>query len=355
MLPHSQDTVVSNLDDHVSDEAMVDDVPVGSNVRISLLECPDNPLCSEELRATKITKENVSGECDRVSIWSNRKVGDAIMVEDGTTMAKGVDVSSIDSKKTFADLFRNKTINLGGKKGDFMLVEFVVNDEDVTFNLSRPFSKVIFSTNVHEQIDHSMRKTVVIKMLDSSIGFRALANQIEILWNLHATSKKLVEKGMTFLRNISLFRSSLWVIRCKMTRALKTRCMDRGWWLIVGGDEIRKVWFLDQLPKRCQVKGKGLVLMFSGTMVRIVTWGNGGMRDDGLVVSSVDQATKSVSGSHTTMVIQDERVDGVVPRKTGGKITHGSYKKGQKGMKLRSPLMPIYRRDQSSQSESNKL
>ncbi|KAK8658474.1 hypothetical protein V6N13_036680 [Hibiscus sabdariffa] len=286
MLPHSQDTVVSNLDDHVSDEAMVDDVPVGSNVRISLLECPDNPLCSEELRATKITKENVSGECDRVSIWSNRKVGDAIMVEDGTTMAKGVDVSSIDSKKTFADLFRNKTINLGGKK---------------------------------------------------------------------ATSKKLVEKGMTFLRNISLFRSSLWVIRCKMTRALKTRCMDRGWWLIVGGDEIRKVWFLDQLPKRCQVKGKGLVLMFSGTMVRIVTWGNGGMRDDGLVVSSVDQATKSVSGSHTTMVIQDERVDGVVPRKTGGKITHGSYKKGQKGMKLRSPLMPIYRRDQSSQSESNKL
>ncbi|KAK8508980.1 hypothetical protein V6N13_130730 [Hibiscus sabdariffa] len=46
---------------------------------------------------------------------------------------------------------------------------------------------------------------------------------------------------------------------------------------------------------------------------------------------------KSVSGSHTIMVIKDERIDGVAPRKSGGKITHGSYKEGRKGMKLTKP------------------
>ncbi|KAK8508981.1 hypothetical protein V6N12_016825 [Hibiscus sabdariffa] len=124
-------SVVDNLDDRVSDETKVDDVSMGTNVRLPLLECPNNPLCSEELRATKRVKEKI-----------------------------------------------------------------VVNGKDVTFNLSRPFPEVRFSAHVHEQIDHSMRKTVVIKMLGHSIGFQTLANRIEILWNLQGFSFSYYSNAM---------------------------------------------------------------------------------------------------------------------------------------------------------------
>ncbi|KAK8562623.1 hypothetical protein V6N12_010697 [Hibiscus sabdariffa] len=55
----------------------------------------------------------------------------------------------------------------GGKKHATIdpvhsLDDVVIEEGDVTVDLSGPFPLVVFSENVHERIDHSMRQTLIV-------------------------------------------------------------------------------------------------------------------------------------------------------------------------------------------------
>ena len=59
-----------------------------------------------------------------------------------------------------------------------------LNPEDVFFMNTESMPSITFSPKVHEQLIKPWQNTVVVKLLGRRIGYRALCNRLEALWNL---------------------------------------------------------------------------------------------------------------------------------------------------------------------------
>ncbi|KAK8483302.1 hypothetical protein V6N12_057175 [Hibiscus sabdariffa] len=116
-------------------------------------ERPGSPLISGEQRATKRVKEKVNS----ISLVGD----DFVMVEaspGSTGVGRGVDVvdpisATTAEKLSYADLFKGVTAGVNNDANDvFQHEEIVVNDEDVSLDLSGTYPAINFSEKVHEQI-----------------------------------------------------------------------------------------------------------------------------------------------------------------------------------------------------------
>ncbi|KAK9005745.1 hypothetical protein V6N11_043166 [Hibiscus sabdariffa] len=62
--------------------------------------------------------------------------------------------------------------------------EVVVLDEDVRVDSSSPIPSICFLNMVHNQVDHNMRNTIIVRLLGCSIGYATLCSHIQSLWKL---------------------------------------------------------------------------------------------------------------------------------------------------------------------------
>ncbi|KAE8694956.1 DNA helicase INO80-like [Hibiscus syriacus] len=60
--------------------------------------------------------------------------------------------------------------------------EVVIQEGDVSVDQSGAYPVIQFSKRVRDSIDYNMRKTVIVRLLGKTIGYRALWNKINILW-----------------------------------------------------------------------------------------------------------------------------------------------------------------------------
>ncbi|KAK8555270.1 hypothetical protein V6N13_037378 [Hibiscus sabdariffa] len=177
-----QDPAIPSYCDGVGDNPMVhQEYPAP----IIALERPGTPLSSDEQRATKRVKEKVNS----ISLVGD----DFVMVEaspGSTGVGRGVGVvdpisATTAEKLSYADLFKWVTTGENNDvNGVFQREEIVVNDEDVSLDLSGPYPAINFSEKVDEQIAHNMRRTVIVRMLGCTMGYRALLNHVTSLWKL---------------------------------------------------------------------------------------------------------------------------------------------------------------------------
>ncbi|KAL4348482.1 hypothetical protein GQ457_17G005590 [Hibiscus cannabinus] len=58
-----------------------------------------------------------------------------------------------------------------------------VREEDVRIGGSSTLPEIQFSSRVHDQVDAQLATAVVIRLLGKSIGYRALLNRVQALWN----------------------------------------------------------------------------------------------------------------------------------------------------------------------------
>ncbi|KAK8553972.1 hypothetical protein V6N12_030951 [Hibiscus sabdariffa] len=75
---------------------------------------------------------------------------------------------------------------LSASKGNARLMpsmdDVVVLDEDVIVDDSGPFTVIRFSDRVHDVIDQSIGRSLIVRLLGRSIGYRMLWNHIQALW-----------------------------------------------------------------------------------------------------------------------------------------------------------------------------
>ncbi|KAL4272707.1 hypothetical protein GQ457_13G011180 [Hibiscus cannabinus] len=62
-------------------------------------------------------------------------------------------------------------------------LDVVVTDEDVLYGGNNLLPEIRFSDRVHDVIDEKLAHSVIIRLLGKSIGYRALLNRIQTLWN----------------------------------------------------------------------------------------------------------------------------------------------------------------------------
>ncbi|KAE8702100.1 hypothetical protein F3Y22_tig00110503pilonHSYRG00817 [Hibiscus syriacus] len=62
--------------------------------------------------------------------------------------------------------------------------EVVVLDGECIMDNNGPYPVIQFADQVHDRIDHSMRRSVIIRLLGRAIGYKTLLNRIGLLWQL---------------------------------------------------------------------------------------------------------------------------------------------------------------------------
>ncbi|KAK8537350.1 hypothetical protein V6N12_043516 [Hibiscus sabdariffa] len=67
------------------------------------------------------------------------------------------------------------------------LDDVIVSSDDVKVDKSGSFPSVEFSEQVHEHIDHSMCRSLIIRLLGRSTGYKTLLGRIRVLWQPQGT------------------------------------------------------------------------------------------------------------------------------------------------------------------------
>ncbi|KAL4324061.1 hypothetical protein GQ457_11G028370 [Hibiscus cannabinus] len=62
-------------------------------------------------------------------------------------------------------------------------LDVMVTDEDILYGGDNLLPKIRFSGRVHDVIDEKLANSVIIRLLGKTIGYRALLNRIQTLWN----------------------------------------------------------------------------------------------------------------------------------------------------------------------------
>ncbi|KAE8705424.1 hypothetical protein F3Y22_tig00110429pilonHSYRG01193 [Hibiscus syriacus] len=60
--------------------------------------------------------------------------------------------------------------------------DVILQDGDVQIDRSGPYPKTRFSKRVHESIEYNMRRSIIVRLLGKTIGYRMLWNKIKLLW-----------------------------------------------------------------------------------------------------------------------------------------------------------------------------
>lgn len=129
-------------------------------------ERPCEPLLTELLRVTKKVKNKEDGPVDGVDQEMHELESSKISFKDMLMGNKGASTED------------DVCLPLNAEK------EIGLLEDDVRINRDGPYPQVYVSERVHALIDENNKQTVVVRMLESPIGFKALSNRIESFWGI---------------------------------------------------------------------------------------------------------------------------------------------------------------------------
>ncbi|KAL4272858.1 hypothetical protein GQ457_13G019130 [Hibiscus cannabinus] len=163
------------------------------------LERQGLPVDSDEQRDTKKVKNRsddydlpgskLSGVVESVPNSGNN--GDLSMMDDsrdsGVRNAAAIQPKEGVHESTLGRSYAAATAGTGVSEGTgrlrLSLEDIEVLDDDVIVDVSGPFLVICFSDRVHEEIDKSMERSLIVRLLGKTIGYRMLWNRIHALWS----------------------------------------------------------------------------------------------------------------------------------------------------------------------------
>ncbi|KAL4312618.1 hypothetical protein GQ457_01G015060 [Hibiscus cannabinus] len=135
---------------------------------LSMLERHGSPISEEKQPATKrICNLSTNDQVHAENLWAEPK-----QIENGDSTVKLSFWDTLMGKGTMQS--PNLTISE---------LDVTVTDEEVIFGGDSLLPEIRFSDRVHDAIDEKLANSVIIRLLGKSIGYRALLNRIQALWN----------------------------------------------------------------------------------------------------------------------------------------------------------------------------
>ncbi|KAL4379615.1 hypothetical protein GQ457_02G019060 [Hibiscus cannabinus] len=176
--------------------ALIEYVVSGKDVQV--LERHGSPISPEILPLAKRGRTGIVLDCD--SMEDGREVSDfdTNMGEvDASTNLKGpTDFPALTKGPSLVQVrhddgqlkssFRDSLLGKDSVRSTDQLIselDVEVTDEDVLIGGYSVLPEIRFSNKVHEAIDEKLSKSVIIRLLGKLIGYRALLNRIQSLWN----------------------------------------------------------------------------------------------------------------------------------------------------------------------------
>ncbi|KAE8696542.1 putative calcium-binding protein CML28 [Hibiscus syriacus] len=87
-------------------------------------------------------------------------------------------------KQSYASAVTNQLKQMMDVASLQVMDEVVVLDGECIVDNNGPYPVIQFADQVHDRIDYSMRRSVIVWLLGSTIGFKTLLNWISLLWQL---------------------------------------------------------------------------------------------------------------------------------------------------------------------------
>ncbi|KAL4369613.1 hypothetical protein GQ457_05G012620 [Hibiscus cannabinus] len=104
------------------------------------------------------------------------------LIGDGSQVQAAVDGVSVPSFPSFKDkLVGSKVVSSTSRSLSDLDVD--VKEDDVRIGGSSILPEIQFSDRVHNQVDAQLARSVIVRLLGKSIGYRALLNRVKSLWN----------------------------------------------------------------------------------------------------------------------------------------------------------------------------
>ncbi|GMJ15251.1 hypothetical protein HRI_005194300 [Hibiscus trionum] len=100
---------------------------------------------------------------------------------DRSMLADHMVLGDKSSQLSFRDIASG---HASGAQNDNFISDLDVSlgEEDVVTSIAGSFPEIRFSNHIHEEIDAKLSKSLIVRLLVRSIGFRALKNQNNALW-----------------------------------------------------------------------------------------------------------------------------------------------------------------------------
>ncbi|KAL4295604.1 hypothetical protein GQ457_12G007870 [Hibiscus cannabinus] len=126
-----------------------------------------------------------------------RTMAEGMVIDDGTSAGERVadsregpdqspPVPEKDQPPTLLSSFKDKLLGdvaVSRKPSNLIDLDVEVKAEDVQLGGNGTLPEISFSDRVHNEVDAQLASSVIIRLLGKSIGYRALLNRVQSLWN----------------------------------------------------------------------------------------------------------------------------------------------------------------------------
>ncbi|KAL4308653.1 hypothetical protein GQ457_01G024420 [Hibiscus cannabinus] len=171
---------------------------VVSSEEVQVLERHGSPIPSESMPLSKRGRTGVASVGVRMEDGIESTDTDTNMgeVDAVTTPVDSTDFPSLSTGPPLIPTghiggptkpsFRESLLGREGTRNTVNLIselDVEVTDDDVLIGGDSVLPEIRFSDKVHEAIDKKLSKSIIIRLLGKSIGYRALLNRIQSMWN----------------------------------------------------------------------------------------------------------------------------------------------------------------------------
>ncbi|KAL4383220.1 hypothetical protein GQ457_15G009900 [Hibiscus cannabinus] len=172
-----------NLGDHVNFGGRPSDP--GDQVGLPIaLERPSEPVTAEDERLAKRVKnhgerENLDSE-EVVEMEADGVDGEVGQLESRVQIR----IDQHGQHHSYASVVARDSVRMGNSSDEHCLNpdDIVVRDEDCIVTETGDFPTIKFSERIHDQIDHSMKNVIIVRLLGRNIGYDTLLNRLHALW-----------------------------------------------------------------------------------------------------------------------------------------------------------------------------
>ncbi|KAL4347060.1 hypothetical protein GQ457_17G006600 [Hibiscus cannabinus] len=188
------------------------------------LERSPSPTPLEGENGSKRVRNNAYGygQFDTVAMETEmnfndtRDVGEISLLQemDVADVPKQSDASTGVVDATYASKVRSNGMNNSRDKNttDFFDQEIKILVDDIILNTSGSIPSIQFSNRVHDQVDHNIRNSIIVRLLGRSIGFKTLQSHILMLWKPTGTVQLIDLENNYFVARFSVEKDYIKVL-----------------------------------------------------------------------------------------------------------------------------------------------